>query len=387
MARINWEKIRSKFAVTRELAYFQSAGMSPIPRVVYKTLRESYKKIYQYGDMNWPADLEESKQLGHRLGTMLGASPEDVIFMPNTSMAFSVVGLSLKNTWGQNFNLVTMADEFPASNVPFEYQGIRMKYVQPLEKRYPLELIAGQIDENTRGIVCSFVQYGTGYRHQLQAIGKLAREKGLLFIVNATQGFPIFPIDVKGMHIDVLSASLHKWGCAAHVGAMFYTSENYRRRFPAPLAGWLSVMPPPDDFIPTQKGEVFNPFSSAMQFNSGTINLQSLLGLKASFEFMEKTGWQNIRQRVLLLASETIRLLKQIPQVEILSPHEYPEEQSGIISINLKDHDNQQCVEFLEARKVITTIRQKNIRIACNFFNNLQDIIRLKEGIEAFLKK
>jgi len=384
---VNWSKVRKAFGVTRELAYFQSAGMSPLPRKVLKTIYKSYEKIYLHGDECWPQDLEQVGALREMLGRHINTSGQNVHFLNNTSLAFSMVALSLKKLFGESFNLVSLEDEFPATNVPFEYQGIQIKYVKPEEGRYSVERIMEAVDEHTRGIVCSYVQYGTGFRLDLEALGNAAREKELLFIVNATQGFPFFPIDVETMHIDVLAASLHKWGCAAHVGSLFYTSPAFRERFPAPIAGWLSVLPPHDDFIPTKKGEPLHIFADANQYNFGTINFQGLLGLKTAFEFMEEIGWENIRKRVLELITKTIAKLMQIPEVEIFSPHCQSFEQSGIISINLKGYSNAECVAYLEKLKVVTALRQNNIRISCNFFNNRKDVDRLAEGIRAFIEE
>lgn len=381
----DWAKIRKVFGVTREKAYFQSAGMSPLPLSVLKTICKSYEKIYLHGDEYWPQDLEQVGVLREMLGRHINTTGQNVNFLNNTSLAFSMVALSLKKVFGEGFNLVSLEDEFPATNVPFEYQGIQMKYVKPEEGRYSVERIMEAVDEQTRGIVCSYVQYGTGFRLELEALGKAAKEKGLLLIVNATQGFPFFPIDVETMHIDVLAASLHKWGCAAHVGSLFYTSAAFRERFPAPIAGWLSVMPPPDDFIPTKKGEPMHIFADANQYNFGTINFQGLLGLKTAFEFMEDIGWENIRKRVLELTDRVISRLMQIECAEIISPHCQSFEQSGIISLNLKGYSNADCVAYLNQRGVVTCVRQHNIRISCNFFNNRKDVERLAEGIRAFI--
>lgn len=383
----NWNKVRRSFGLTKELAYFQSAGMSPIPKKVLKTIEQSYEKIYRYGDMHWPDDMEKVGVLRGMLAKHINTGAENLSILQNTSTAFSLVALSLKKVFGEEMNLISLQDEFPSTNVPFEFQGIQMKYVQPEDGRYPLEKILELADEHTRGIVCSYVQYGTGFRLDLEALGKAAKERGLLFIVNATQGFPMFPIDVEQMHIDVMTASLHKWGCAAHVGTLFFTSPDYRRRFPAPIAGWLSVMPPPDDFIPTAKGTPLTQFPDAMQYNFGTINFQTLLGLKTAFEFMEEIGWERIRKRILVLTDKLIARLMQIEAVEILSPHNQSFEQSGIISINLRGYSNSDCVAFLDQLGVITCIRQHHIRISCNFFNNREDIDRLVEGIRAFLRQ
>jgi selenocysteine lyase/cysteine desulfurase len=169
------------------------------------------------------------------------------------------------------------------------------------------------------------------------------------------------------------------------VGSLFYTSPAFRERFPAPIAGWLSVLPPPDDFILTAKGEPLHIYADANQYNFGTINFQGLLGLKTAFEFMEEIGWENIRKRVLELITKTIAKLMQIPEVEIFSPHCQSFEQSGIISINLKGFSNTECVAYLNQRGVVTCVRQHNIRISCNFFNNRKDVDRLAEGIRAFI--
>ncbi|MBW6492657.1 MAG: aminotransferase class V-fold PLP-dependent enzyme [Lentimicrobium sp.] len=384
---VNWAKIRKAFGVTREKAYFQSAGMSPLPRQVFKTICKSYEKIYLDGDENWPNDLEQVGALREMLGRHINTGGQNVHFLNNTSLAFSMIALSLKKVFGEGFNLVSLEDEFPATNVPFEYQGIQMKYVKPEEGRYSVERIMEAVDEQTRGIVCSYVQYSTGFRLDLAALGKAAREKGLLFMVNATQGFPFFPVDVETMNIDVLTASLHKWGCAAHVGSLFFTTPAFRERFPAPIAGWLSVLPPPNDFIPTAKGEPLHIYADAKQYNFGTINFQGLLGLKTAFEFMEEIGWENIRKRVLELTDRVISRLMQIEEVEILSPHCQSFEQSGIISLDIKGHNNAECVSFLEKRGVITCVRQHRIRVSCNIFNNRSDINRLVDGIRGFISE
>ncbi len=379
-------KIRKDFGVTHRKAYFQSAGMSPIPRKVLKTICKSYEKIYLHGDEFWPQDLELVGDLRKMLGRHINTDGQNVQFLHNTSLAFSLVALSLKRTFGNDINLVSLWDEFPATTVPFEYQGIKIKYVKPSQGRYEVEQIIEAVDEQTRGIVCSFVQYGTGFRLNLEALGHAAKEKGLLFMVNATQGFPIFPIDVEAMHIDVLCASLHKLGCAAHVGTLFFTAPAYRERFRAPIAGWLSVLPPPNDFIPTAKGEPLQIHSDANQYCFGTINLQALIGLKTAFEYMGKIGWENIRIYINMLIARAIFKLRQIPEVEIISPHSHPHEQSGIISFNLSNYNNAQCVEFLEKKGIITSLRQNNIRISCNFFNNKRDIDNLAEGLLEFFE-
>ncbi len=381
-----WDKIRKDFKITKNYTYFHSAGMSPIPEPVFKTITKAYERLYEAGDVDFHRDLEQSEVLLQKIGDHLNTSSENLALLPNTSLAMSMVAISMQRSLHMPFSILSKEDEFPATHIPFEYQGIPVKYVEAENGRYPVERILDQIDESTRAVVCSYVQYSTGFRQDLEALGKALKEKDLLFVVNATQGFPFFPIDLEKMYIDVMVASLHKWGCAGHVGSLMYTSEAYRERFPAPVAGWMSVRPPEGEYILTSKGDPVRIHPHAAQYQFGTSNLQSVLGLKAAMSYMEEIGFENIRRRILELVTETIASLSQLEDVEILSPHSHAGEQSGILSINLKGKNNEACVGHLEGKGIITAMRDGNIRVSCNIFNNSEDIELLTEEIRHFMK-
>ena len=383
---IPWDKIRKDFKITNNYAYFHSAGMSPIPEPVFKAITRAYERLYEAGDVDFHRDLEQSEVLLQQIGRILNTSSANLALLPNTSLAMSMVALSMQRSIAGPFTILSKQDEFPATHIPFEYQGIPVKYVAPENGRYPVERILDQIDESTRAVVCSYVQYSTGFRQDLEKLGAALKEKDLLFVVNATQGFPFFPLDMEKMHIDVMIASLHKWGCAGHVGSLMYTSETYRERFPAPMAGWLSVRPPEGEYILTSKGAPVHIHPHAAQYQFGTSNLQSVLGLKAAITYMEEIGIENIRKRILELITETIASLSQLEEVEILSPHNHAGEQSGILSINLKGKNNEACVGHLEGKHIITAMRDGHIRVSCNFFNNREDIDLLTEEIRNFMK-
>ncbi len=383
---ISWDKIRKDFKITNNYAYFHSAGMSPIPKPVFRAITRAYERLYEAGDIDFHHDLEQAEMLLQQVGHILNTSSTNLALLPNTSMALSMVALSMQRFLHKPFSILSKADEFPATHIPFEYQDIPVKYVAPENGRYPVERILDQVNESTRAVVCSYVQYNTGFRQDLETLGTALRERDLLFVVNATQGFPFFHLDMEKMHIDVMVASLHKWGCAGHVGSLMYTSEAYRERFPAPLAGWLSVRPPEGEYILTSKGAPFHIHPHAAQYQFGTSNLQSVLGLKAAISYMEEIGIENIRKRILELITETIASLSQLENVEIMSPHNHAGEQSGILIFNLKGKINEVCVSHLGSKHIITAMREGHIGISCNFFNNREDIDLLTEEIRNFMK-
>jgi cysteine desulfurase/selenocysteine lyase len=370
----DWKQIRSDFPIAKNIAYFQSAAMSPIPTPVYDTIVGNYRKIHHQGDARWDEDMEKYGKLCGAIASLIGTEKDNVCFVQNTSTAMSLIALSFKNGIEMPFNVVSAEDEFPASTIGFEYQGIPMSYVQPEDSRYSLESIMEQTDEKTAAVVVSYVQYATGFRQDLEALGRALHEKGILFIVNATQAFPYYPLDVRAMHIDVLTCSLHKWGLTGHIGSVFFTTAGFRKKFPAPWIGWLSV-DAGEGVIHTSKNVPFYIHDSARRYEFGTQNLQTILAFQSALDYLRSIGFENIRNRIMELTDYLIDGLKELG-VKIVSPVDRPEERSPIVSFSLGDR-NDDCIKKLSEESILVSPRAGNIRVAVNIFNNLEDIDKL----------
>jgi selenocysteine lyase/cysteine desulfurase len=249
-----------------------------------------------------------------------------------------------------------------------------MRYVQPVNSRYPIDSLLEQIDDKTAAVVTSYVQYATGFRQDLLTLGKALHERGILFIVNATQAFPLYPLDVRAMHIDVLTCSLHKWGLTGHIGSLFFTTPDFRHKFPAPWIGWLSV-DPGEDFIHTAKNAPLHIHDSARRFEFGTQNLQTILAFQVTLDYLKAVGLQNIRSRILELTDHLTRGLKNLG-VKIVSPVDNQEERSAIVSFTLGEK-NEDCVEKLTEESIMVSQRAGLIRVAVNIFNDFEDIDKL----------
>ena len=370
----DWEKIRNDFPITKNIVYFQSAAMSPIPTPVFKDIVKNYMKIHKQGDIRWNEDLDKYRKLCGDIASLINSKEENVCFVQNTSTAMSLIALSIKSEIEMPFNVVSTEDEFPASTIGFEYQGIPMRYVRPIDSRYSIESIIEQTDEKTAAVVTSYIQYATGFRQDLQALGKALHKKGILFIVNATQAFPYYPLDVRAMHIDALTCSLHKWGLTGHIGSVFFTSPDFRKRFPAPWIGWLSV-DAGKDVIHTAKNSPFLIHDSVRRYEFGTQNFQVILAFQAALDYLKAIGFENIRGRIINLAGYLIQGLKKL-EVEIVSPIDRPEERSPIVSFSLGDR-NKDCVKKLSEESIMVSPRAGNIRVAVNIFNSFEDIDKL----------
>ena len=371
----DWTKIRKDFPITRNSAYFQSAAMSPIPTPIFKAMMEEYHRLHAHGDIRWKDDMEKYQKLCQYLAGLMNTEPDNVTFVQNTSTAMSLPALSFKNQIPRPFNIVSMQDEFPSSTIGFEYQDIEMRYVQAVASRYPIESILETLDEKTLAVVTSQIQYATGFRQDLLSLGRKFKNRGILFVVNATQAFPYFPVDVKAAHIDVLSASLHKWGLTGHIGTLFFTTPAFREKFPSPWAGWLSVDTRGKGFIHTEKNAAFQLHQSAHRYDFGTFNIQPLLAFQKALAYIKEIGIPDIQDRIMELTDYLIQRLVDL-NITIISPINNKNERSAIISFTLGDK-NEICLKTFAKNNIYVSPRNGNIRVSVNIFNNFADIDRL----------
>lgn len=368
----DWNKIRKDFPITEHSVYFQSAAMSPIPKPVFKALLKEYNKLHLKGDIGWMKDMKRFQLLCADLSEIMNTDPDNVTFVQNTSTAMSLIALSFKNQLQEPFNIVSMKDEFPASTIGFEYQKIEMRYVEPVKARYPIKSILELTDKQTLAVVTSQVQYSTGFHQDILTLGKELHKRGILLIVNSTQAFPYFPVDVKAAHIDALTASLHKWGLTGHIGTMFFTTQEFRERFPSPWAGWLSVDTEGQGPIHTAKNAPFRLHQSAHRYDFGTFNLQPLLVYKKALDYIKGIGIPNLQARIFDLTDYLIRGLKSL-NVKIISPIKKKSERSAIISFTL-GNKNEACIKKCSENRIYVSPRNGNIRVSVNIFNNFADI-------------
>ncbi|MCJ7681176.1 MAG: aminotransferase class V-fold PLP-dependent enzyme [Candidatus Aminicenantes bacterium] len=381
---MDWERIRNDFPVTKELAYFESAAMSPIPTPVFEAIMTEYRKLMEWGDANWCRDLERLNAVKGACADLLNSGGEDIAFVANTSTAMSLAGLSLQKKMEPDQHFLTMKDEFPSSTFPFSYLGIPLRICKPDSARYSVSSILEQINSKTAGVITSYVQFGTGFRQDLLSLGEELKRRNLLFIVNATQGFPYFPVDVREMNIDVLTASLHKWGMTGHLGSLFYTAPEFRSKYPTAVAGWLSINPG-EGLVPGQMNSSPEIYSSADQYTLGTINLQILMAFKRALDYIEKISLDVIRKRLFTLTDYLLDGLSDCP-VEVISPHRSYAERSAIVSFKV-GKTSAECVTFLRKNKIFVSLRNEAIRAAVNIFNNFNDLDRLLGGVQNFCSK
>jgi len=367
---------RKLFPVTRHYAYLNHASISPLSTRVALAMAQVVVDFREHGGMNeerWMEQVEEVRKLVARL---INARPEEIALTPNTSHGLIIVANGLD--WQEEDNIVTAETEFPANVYPWVHLkrlGVETRFAPAREGRILVEDVAGMMDERTRLVALSFVEFGTGYRNDLAAIGELCRKRGVLFSVDAIQGLGALPLDVRTCRVDFLSAGGPKWLMGPEGTGIFYCREELIERLTPALIGWRSVVDR-DDYYRYDSPLL----PDARRFEPGTRNIPGLVGLGASLETLLEVGIPRIEEQVLALTDHLIEGL-EARGYEVATPHERREERSGIVAFQHKEHPVDGLYRRLMEADVVVSLRGGTIRVSPHFYNVEEELDRLLEAL------
>src|ERR1017187_7676157 len=277
-----WERFADQFPVRERLIYLNHAAVAPLAKPAADAMRQLADDCMHFGSLHYDQWLAAYEGVRVAAARLIGADRSEIALVKNTSEGIATVAIGLD--WRPGDRIVAFREEFPANYYPWkllEEQGIAVTW---LSVEDPLD----RIDEACRGarlLAISFVQFLSGYRTPIQAIGEICKRNHSIYLVDAIQGLGAFPLDVRACQIDALAADGHKWmlgpeGC----GILFIQKELQDRVEPVEF-GWTNVAGYND-----YGSRDMNLRQDAGRYECGTLNTIGCYGLKASIEFLLEVG-------------------------------------------------------------------------------------------------
>ena len=147
--------------------------------------------------------LERLAERGRRF--LNAARADEIVGTSATSAAISAVASAIP--WQEGDNVIFCELEFPSNAYPWmtvPYPGVEARIIPAVDGGLTLEGLLPYVDDRTRVIAASAIQFFSGHRTNLAAIGAFCRERGILFVVDAIQSIGHMVTDVQAMNIDVL---------------------------------------------------------------------------------------------------------------------------------------------------------------------------------------
>lgn len=298
-------------------------------------------------------------------------SPDNITFLGNTSEALSAVTEGL--TWENGDEIILNTLEFPTNVQPFRMlgkKGVQIIYVKPDDGGLirPSD-IEKAITPKTKMVSISAVQYLTGLKSDLKAIGEICQNHDVLFVVDGIQGLGAVDIDVQKCKIDALASGSHKWLMAPMGIGFLYISEKMKQRLTPFKTGWLSVEVPWDMRNFEQK---WAPISRHLEV--GTYNMIGIQGLHASLSTFEEVGHSNVYSMIKEHTNYLYRNLSEESGIHLLTPSD-SDYRAGIVTFKVDGmNDCDQFVSKLTRQQITLSSREGFIRISPHYYNKREEL-------------
>jgi cysteine desulfurase / selenocysteine lyase len=240
--------VRREFAVVQRMLYFDSAHQTPLAASVRTALESFYAEGYEYAGPK-PLWLKRVEEVRARIARLIGADTSEIAFTKNTSEGLNIAANAIPFKPGDN---VLMVDgDHPNNAYAFlnlRRKGVNVRFLPLNSETATAETFACHIDERTRAISLSHVTFHAGHRFDIEGIGRLCRDRGLYFVVDAMQSVGVLPIDVRLSNVSLMAFGCHKGLYVPQGLGVLYVHKDLIELQPVYLAA-ASLAQPPADLI------------------------------------------------------------------------------------------------------------------------------------------
>lgn len=295
---------RALFPDLQPTAYLNHAAISPPSTLVIAQVQKVLSDYSQYGVQAFLRWDEQRNTLRGEFAALVGANAAEIGFVSNTSAGVTDVALSFP--WRTGDRVVLFHGEFPANVTPWqraaELFGLELVFLSPaaFETDEGLAQLRLELERGVRLVAVSVVQFQTGLRMPIRAMGDLCHRFGAQLFVDAIQACGALPLHVREDHIDYLATGSHKWLMGMEGGGLLFVRHELQAALRPYTAGWLSHTQA-TDFLFHGPGHLradreFR--QDAAVFEGGTQSLLALAALGASVPSLRQLGVSNIFEHV-----------------------------------------------------------------------------------------
>ena len=362
---------RHAFPICEKKTFFAHAAVCPLPRVCADALASHAHEATVSGPDDYVRALRQIRSARETCARLLpGATPEEIALLGPTALGLNLFAGGLD--WQPGDEVLYYAEDYPTNVYPWLDLARRGVVPRALKPERPGEitpdLVAAALTPRTRLVALASAFFVTGYRLDIDAIGKLLGERGVLFSVDAIQTLGVFPLPVR--HVDFLAADAHKWMLGPLASGIVYVKRSRFGQLRPLLLGASNVRCP--DYV--AQPEIVFP-DTAARYEPGVLNLGPILGMQASLDLLLAVGLETVAARVGELVGKLAASLGELG-FEAAGPVSGPNA-SGILSLKHPRADLGKLFERLQAANVTVSLRRGCLRWSPHFYNTEEEIARV----------
>ncbi len=367
---------RALFPVTQKYIYMDHASVSPIATPTRDAMIRLLSGVSGHGRRKFPEWEQMITATREAAARLVNAKAHQIAFLRNTSEALSVIANGF--SWRAGDNIVSAAVEFPANIYPWARVaaafGVELRLHEEGNGHIDLETLLGLVDERTRLLTISWVQFGTGQRLDLRRIGQFCRERGIFFVVDAVQGLGALQLDVERDCVDAFAGSAHKFLLGPKGIGLLYLSDDALAQVHPTVVGWTAM-----EGFRDYRVHPFNFREGALRFEGGTLNEVGICGLGQTINLFLQVGPSLIERYLLQLRQYLVESLER-RGYHVLSSQR-PGEASAILVCRHERYSAEEICSELESKNIIISARLDRLRIAPHFYNTREEVDALIEAL------
>ena len=340
-----WMSVREQFVMPKELTILNAANLCPSSGPVLETLYKTTRDMDQDPSMENRAKLGDGRENTRKLlAEFLHVTPEEIVITRNTSESNNLVstGVDLKS----GDEVLLTADNHPSNHTAWQQKAKRFGFTVkdiPVPNPHPgfdhyIDAFTRAITPQTKLIAITHLTSTVGDVFPAKEICRLARERGILTLVDGAQSFGLFDVDLSDMQPDFYSGSAHKWPCGPKENGVLFINKNAQSKI------WASIF----SAYPGRVGvsRTFEGF--------GQRDEPAMIAFGEALKLQTEIGRGQIERRSRELTTALIDGLKKVDGVKIWTSPD-PSRRSAVLSFQPGN---------LDVRKLSAAL-YKNDRIGC----------------------
>ena len=373
------EALRAReFPVARDKVYLSHAGVSPLPARVTKAIASVAAAGGVDDQEKGLADLLAKTR--QRACQLLAADTGTIALLGPTTAGLATVANGLD--WRAGDNVIFYSEDYPSNVYPWmalASRGVELRGLQvPALGQITPEQVLKQVDARTRLVALASCHFISGWRLDVESLGRALRERGVLFCVDAIQTLGAFPTPVE--NVDFLAADAHKWLLGPCAAGVLYVRKEIQDQLRPTVLGWNNVRCP--DYVAQPEISLRH---DARRYEPASYNILGIAGLNAAMELILEIGVENIAQKLLCQRAWLVTALQEKGYV-VLHATAPAINASGIVSFHKPGVDMRALHAKLERANVVASLRtdragQRYLRFSPHFYNTDAEFARALELI------
>ena len=377
-----WQLVKNQFPLRPDLIFMNAANLCPSPYPVIDTVFQLTRDVdadASYQNRSKFSTLRE--QARSLLADYVGASPDEIAITRNTSEGNNTVinGLTL----GPGDEVVIWDQNHPTNNVAWDVRAGRYGFTVKSISTPPSPRTADQLirpfregfSSNTRVLAFSHVSNVSGVGLPVQEICGMARERGILTLIDGAQTFGALRVDLHQIGCDFYTGSAHKWLVGPkEVGVLYVKRERIEELWPSAVGvGWASALE-----------------NGARKFETlGQRDDAAVAAMGTAVSFHQEIGVDRLEERVRSLATAIKRAVGQrVSRARFHTPID-PELSAGVVVFELPRVDASQIFARLYKEHNIGCAAMSGefagIRLSPHIYNTMEDVERVVGAIASLL--